>query len=74
MAYHVEVGQFLTYHDSDIPLYERYRMGGDRSLRGIPYYSVLPRTEEGFYFTTDGGSRIGGDRYWQVNLEYQFLI
>jgi outer membrane protein assembly factor BamA len=49
-------------------------MGGDRSLRGLPYYSVLPRTEEGLYFLTPGGSRIGGDRYWQVNLEYQFLI
>jgi len=74
VAYHIEFGQFLTYNESDIPLYERYRMGGDRSLRGIPYYSVLPRTEEGLYFHTDGGSRIGGDRYWQVNLEYQFLI
>ncbi len=74
VAYHVELGQFLTYDDSEIPLYERYRMGGDRSLRGIPYYSVLPRTAEGRYFTTTGGSRIGGDRYWQVNLEYQFLI
>jgi len=74
VAYHVEAGQFLTYNESEIPLYERYRLGGDRSLRGIPYYSVLPRTEEGLYFHTDGGSRIGGDRYWQINLEYQFLI
>jgi outer membrane protein insertion porin family len=73
-AYHAEAGQFLTYNESEIPLYERYRMGGDRSLRGLPYYSVLPRTEEGFYFLTPGGSRKGGDRYWQVNLEYQFLI
>jgi outer membrane protein insertion porin family len=74
VAYHIEVGQFLVYNQSEIPLYERYRMGGDRSLRGLPYYSVLPRTEEGAYFNTPGGSRIGGDRYWQVNLEYQFLI
>jgi outer membrane protein insertion porin family len=73
-AYHFEGGQFLTYNDSDIPLFERYRLGGDRSLRGLPYYSVLPRTEEGRYFLTPGGSRKGGDRYWQVNLEYQFRI
>jgi outer membrane protein insertion porin family len=72
-AVHGEAGQFLT-SDSDIPIYERYRLGGDRSLRGLPYYSVLPRTEEGFYFLTPGGSRLGGDRYWQVNLEYQFRI
>ena len=74
VAYHLELGQFFPYNDSEIPLYERYRLGGDRSLRGLPYYSVLPRTEEGLYFQTPGGSRIGGDRYWQVNLEYQFLI
>ena len=74
VAYHVELGQFFTYNESQIPLYERYRLGGDRSLRGLPYYSVLPRTEEGAYFTTPGGSRIGGDRYWQINLEYQFRI
>jgi outer membrane protein insertion porin family len=73
-AYHGEAGQFLTYKDSEIPFYERYRMGGDRSLRGLPYYSVLPRTEEGQYFLTDGGSRQGGDRYWQINLEYQFRV
>jgi outer membrane protein insertion porin family len=73
-AYHFEAGEFFPYNDSEIPLYERYRMGGDRSLRGLPYYSVLPRTAQGFYFLTPGGSRMGGDRYWQINLEYQFLI
>ena len=73
-AYHAEGGQFLTYNDSEIPIYERYRLGGDRSLRGLPYYSVLPRTEEGLYFHSPGGSREGGDRYWQVNLEYQFRV
>ncbi len=74
LAYHAEAGQFLTYNESDIPVYERYRLGGDRSLRGLPYYSVLPRTEEGFYFVSPGGVRLGGDRYWQVNLEYQYRV
>jgi outer membrane protein insertion porin family len=73
-ALHAEAGQFLTSSDSDIPQYERYRLGGDRSLRGLPYYSVLPRTEAGLYFVTPGGSREGGDRYWQLNLEYQFRV
>jgi outer membrane protein insertion porin family len=73
-AYHAEAGQFLTYNDSEIPIYERYRLGGDRSLRGLPYYSVLPRTELGLYFLSPEGTREGGDRYWQVNLEYQFRV
>ena len=73
-AFNVEGGQFFVYNNSEIPIYERYRLGGDRSLRGIPYYTVLPRDANGNYFLTPGGSRLGGDRYWQVNLEYQFRL
>jgi len=73
-AFNVEGGQFFTYNGSSIPIYERYRLGGDRSLRGIPYYTVVPRTADGGYFLTQGGSRLGGDRYWLVNVEYQFRI
>jgi len=73
-AYNAEAGQFFTYDDSEIPFYERYRLGGDRSLRGIPYYTVLPRRENGTYFLTESGARVGGDRYWLLNLEYQIRI
>ncbi len=73
-AFNIEGGQFFTYGDSEIPIYERYRLGGDRSLRGIPYYTVVPRTKDGDYFLTEGGSRLGGDRYWLLNLEYQIRI
>ncbi len=73
-AYNVAAGQFFTYHGSEIPIYERYRLGGDRSLRGIPYYTVVPRTKEGEYFLTPGGSRLGGDRYWLTNFEYQIRL
>jgi len=73
-AFNVEGGQFFPYDGSELPLYERYRLGGDRSLRGLPYYSVLPRTEEGAYFYTPAGSRMGGDRYLQGNVELQFRV
>ena len=73
-AFNAEVGMFFPYSDSELPIYERYRLGGDRSLRGIPYYTVLPRTEEGRYFLNQNGVREGGDRYWLLNLEQQFAI
>ena len=73
-AYRGEVGIFWPYNDSEIPLYERYRLGGDRTLRGLPQYSVLPRTEQGRYFLTANGSRMGGDRYWLGNFELQYRI
>ncbi len=73
-AFNAEIGQFFPYNDSEIPIYERYRLGGDRTLRGIPYYTVLPRTAEGFYFLSPSGVREGGDRYWLLNLEQQFAL
>jgi len=73
-AYRGEAGMFFPYDESEIPLYERYRLGGDRTLRGLPQYSVLPRTEDGRYFLTQNGSRMGGDRYWLANVEFQYRI
>ncbi len=74
VAFNVELGQFFPYNDSDLPVYERYRLGGDRTLRGLAYYTVRPRKEDGTYYRTEGGSIEGGDRYWLFNLEYQFRI
>jgi len=73
-AYRGEIGKFFPYNESEIPLYERYRLGGDRTLRGFVQYSVLPRTEQGRYFLTPQGSRLGGDRYWLGNVELQFRV
>jgi len=73
-AFNAEIGQFFPYDDSEIPLYERYRLGGDRTLRGLPYYSVRPRDENGAFYFTDAGSIMGGDRYFLFNLEYQYRV
>jgi outer membrane protein insertion porin family len=74
LAGNVEAGIIKPFSGSEIPTYDRYRLGGERSLRGLPYYGVLPRTEDGRYFYSLGGSRVGGDRYFQLNLEYQIKV
>jgi len=74
LAGNLEVGQIFPFADSEIPIYDRYRLGGERSLRGFEYYSVLPRTKSGLYFTTPAGARVGGDRYAQLNLEFQIKL
>ena len=74
LGLNLEVGQFFTYNESDLPIYERYRLGGDRTIRGIPYYTVVPRTEDGAYFLTQGGSQQGGDRDWLANFEWQLRV
>jgi outer membrane protein insertion porin family len=73
-AFNAEVGMFFPYNDSEIPIYERFRLGGDRSLRGIPYYTVLPRDADLNWYLSPSGVREGGDRYWLLNFEQQFAI
>jgi outer membrane protein insertion porin family len=74
LAGNVETGEIFPFAGSEIPIYDRYRLGGERSLRGFEYYSVLPRTKKGLYFTTAAGARVGGDRYLQLNLEFQVKL
>ncbi len=74
LAGNVEAGQIFPFSGSEIPVYDRYRLGGERSLRGFEYYSVLPRTKSGEYFLTSAGASMGGDRYMQVNLEFQIKV
>jgi len=74
LAANIEAGIIVPFSGSDIPIYDRYRLGGERSLRGFAYYSVLPRKANGDYFVNEGGSRLGGDRKFQLNLEYQIKL
>lgn len=74
LAGNFEAGQIFPYGGVDIPVYDRYILGGERSLRGFEYYTVYPRTKEGTYFTDQYGARIGGDRYVQLNLEFQIKV
>ncbi|MFZ5789038.1 MAG: outer membrane protein assembly factor BamA [Acidobacteriota bacterium] len=74
LAANFEAGMIDPFSDKTIPIYDRYRLGGERSLRGFEYYGVLPRTAEGSYFIDTFGVRIGGDRFLQLNLEYQIKL
>ncbi len=74
LAANVEAGYIRPYGGTQIPVYDRYRLGGERSLRGFAYYSVLPRKANGDYFYTEGGARMAGDRFLQLNLEFQIKV
>ena len=74
IAANFEGGIIAPFDSSLIPVYDRYRLGGERSLRGFSYYQVLPRKRNGDYFLTPGGAREGGDRYLQFNVEYQIKV
>ena len=73
-ALNLEGGIIKPLQGAQIPFYDRYRLGGEQSLRGFQYYSVLPRTKTGAYFYDANGVQLGGDRYLQLNLEYQIKL
>jgi outer membrane protein insertion porin family len=74
VAFNVEGGIILPFNGSEIPYWERYRVGGEQSLRGFQVYEVFPRTKSGGYFLDSTGAYQGGDRYLQLNLEYQIKV
>ena len=74
VALNLEGGIIKPFNGSVIPVYDRYRLGGERSLRGLPYYEVLPRKADGEEFLDPNGVPLGGDRYLQFNFEYQIKV
>jgi outer membrane protein insertion porin family len=74
LAANLELGMIRPIGSSQIAIYDRYRLGGEKSLRAFEYYSVLPRQKDGTYFYDTNGIALGGDRYFQLNLEYQIKV
>ncbi len=54
-------GAIDTFNGSEVPLYERYFLGGGESLRGFPYREVSPVDSNGY--------NIGGNSMFVVTTE-----
>lgn len=50
-----------------LPVYERFYLGGMRTIRGFEYGDVSPIDDE-------TGERIGGEKMWYTNFEIIFPI
>lgn len=59
---HLEYSFNRTSGGSDIPYWERFYLGGERSIRGYEIYTIGPRNEE--------GRNLGGDKSFVMNAEY----
>jgi len=62
LGFHAEYQQVKARQGSDLPFWERFYLGGERSIRGYEIYSIRPR-EEGY-------TNIGGDKSLVINAEY----
>lgn len=73
-AFNAEGGWVVPYGGQDIPIFERYRLGGERNIRGFAYGSILPKKDNGMYYFDEHGARLGGAKYLVFNAESIFQV
>ncbi|MFW6124353.1 MAG: outer membrane protein assembly factor BamA [Acidobacteriota bacterium] len=62
LGFHIEYQFIQPIGDSAIPFWERFYLGGERSIRGYDIYTIGPRNEEGY--------NMGGEKSLVFNAEY----
>jgi outer membrane protein insertion porin family len=62
VGFHIEYQFIEAIGDSQVPFWERFYLGGERSIRGYGIYSIGPRSEQ--------GTNIGGEKSIVLNAEY----
>lgn len=61
-GFHAVYEGVSKFGDSILPFYEKYFLGGERSIRGFDIYRLGPKDEQ--------GRVIGGDKAFFLNFEY----
>ncbi len=62
LGFHIEYQFIEPLEGSSIPFWERFFLGGERSIRGYDIYTIGPRSEEGI--------NMGGEKSLVFNAEY----
>ncbi|MGH9315627.1 MAG: outer membrane protein assembly factor BamA, partial [Thermoanaerobaculia bacterium] len=73
LGLNVEAAYVQSYGGKPLPIFERYQIGGEQSIRGFRVGSVLPLKPNNEVFTDDLGRILGGNKYVVFNIEYVFL-
>jgi outer membrane protein insertion porin family len=79
-TWHGRIGYAQGLEGKDLPIFERYALGGINTLRGFDSRSVGPKDPgvvdkvNGGYLREPTGEVIGGDKYFVGNLEYVFPL
>ncbi len=69
----LEGGYVTPFSGTGVPIFERFQLGGEQSLRGFRAGSVLPLGANDQVFTDESGRILGGNKYFVFNIEYVFL-
>jgi len=63
---HVEAGYIEGLNNKEVPISERFRLGGMYSVRGYEYGDISPVDKD--------GNKFGGEKFLQANVELTFPI
>ena len=73
---HFEAGYAHPLAGRDLPIFERYQLGGEQNIRGYSIGSIIPlHPESGLknrIYVDEQGRILGGDKYAVLNVEYIF--
>lgn len=72
LALNGEAGYVKPYSGQGVPIFERFQLGGEQSLRGFRAGSILPLDKDQRVFTDTQGHILGGNKYFVLNAEYIF--
>ncbi|MGH9441223.1 MAG: outer membrane protein assembly factor BamA [Thermoanaerobaculia bacterium] len=73
---HFEAGYARPIAGRDLPIFERYQLGGEQNIRGYAIGSIVPLhpepSQKNRIYVDDKGRILGGDKYAVLNVEYIF--
>jgi outer membrane protein insertion porin family len=74
LALNAEVGFVAAVNGTSLQVFERFQLGGEQSMRGFSQGAIVPlHPKTNIVFTDADGRILGGNKFFVVNVEYQFL-
>ena len=73
-AFNVQAGLIEPLGEDELFYNDRFYLGGESTLRGHRFRTIWVREEDGTTRVDQQGFPIGGETFFQLNLEYQVLI
>ena len=74
LALNGEIGFVQAVNGTDLQVFERFQLGGEQSMRGFSQGAIVPlHPKTNVVFTDVDGRILGGNKFFVINVEYQFL-
>jgi outer membrane protein insertion porin family len=74
LALNAEIGYAGAFNSVELPIFERFQLGGEQSLRGFQQGAIVPVNPKTYEVFTDPVGRVlGGNKFFVFNVEYQFI-